>query len=174
MTEAEQDPLKIFLDIFQEFLAPVGQLTIAFSIMEEALTWAIGSCLKISNDEAKAIESQILSIDARIKLFHSVGLMQTKDESLRAELKLIIGELERLNTLRNRVLHGFWNNTATGGGKESSAAKVRYTTKNGFKQHVQYVAISEIRKGARDMIYLHHRITFWGGKIIRQHRGKTS
>jgi hypothetical protein len=136
--------------------------------MEAALTWAIKWCLQISIDEARAIESQLLSFDARIKLFSSVGSMQTQDEDLLADLASIVSELERLNTLRNRVIHGFWNNTATGGGKEPKAAKVRYTTKKGFKRHDKYLSVSEIRQGARDMINLQHALSRWYGKITRQ------
>lgn len=94
---------------FADFLPYIGEVVIAFAYLERRLTWAIESCLKISIEEADAIQESVMSVATRIGMFDTLTARHvSEDQEKCAALDGIVKRLRKTNDYRNLILHGPW------------------------------------------------------------------
>jgi hypothetical protein len=98
------------LSPFSEFYEPVGELIIAFSILETHLSNTIQLLIRISAEDRVLLIEQIRDIGRRINFFEASANGKTKDSEVRKWIRDVAEDLRRANSHRNRIVHGPWNN----------------------------------------------------------------
>jgi hypothetical protein len=97
-----------------EFLIEFGEFTILFSHVEHNIKEFIGILL---NDKDRK-SGEIMTADAPFKvLYHNLMSLyryRVQDNSRIKKLENILLELDRINTLRNELIHGVWGFSNTG------------------------------------------------------------
>lgn len=94
---------------FADFLPFIGEVIIAFALLERRLTWAIESCLRISPEEADAIQETVISVATRIGMFATLTARHVAETPERAsDLENIVKRLRKMNDYRNFIVHGPW------------------------------------------------------------------
>lgn len=98
---------------FADFLPYIGEVVIAFAYLERRLTWAIESCLKISIEEADAIQESVMSVSTRIGMFDTLTARHVSENPQnQATLDGLVKRLRKMNDYRNFILHGPWYGTS--------------------------------------------------------------
>ena len=94
---------------FGDFFAPIGELTLAFSMLETHLTSTLTLVLGIKPTDALIIAEKIRSIPHRISLLRAVTVCRLTRPVLVPYLDDIVADLDSANTHRNLIIHGPWN-----------------------------------------------------------------
>lgn len=154
---------------FAEFLAPIGEVVIAFSRLERWLTWATESALKIRPVDADAIQETIISVKTRIDLFFTVAAPHAASSTeLSQELNSIVDRLREANNNRNNILHGAWGSIkasigADGALEEVEAVKTKYARLGPKPQELKQRShsVQDMREQAQLMLVLCKDIQRW-------------
>ncbi|MEW8382875.1 MAG: hypothetical protein AB2704_13570 [Candidatus Thiodiazotropha taylori] len=152
---------------FAQFLAPIGEVVIAFSRLERRLTWAIESVLNLSIEDANAIQESIYSVSTRTNLFLTIASTHVDNKSdYYNELQRIAKKIHQANDYRNFILHGPWTGvqrTITDGEIDSEAMKVKYAQLGSKKKNEKPRSHSteEMRQKATEMLILCREIQIW-------------
>jgi hypothetical protein len=155
------------LSPFAQFLAPIGEVVIAFSRLERRLTWAIESALNLSTEDANAIQESIYSVSTRTNLFLTIASTHVDNQSDHyTELQRIVKKIHQANDYRNFILHGPWTGvqrTIEDGEVESEAMKVKYAQLGSKKKDAKPRSHSteEMREKATEMLTLCREIQTW-------------
>lgn len=155
------------ISAFAAFLAPIGEVVIAFARLERRLTWAIESTLDLHPQDADAIQESIVSVSTRIGLFSTVALPHVEgDKAKRSELESIVKKLLKANDYRNDILHGPWFGVQTSihdGHIEQAAMKSKYARFESKKRESKQRAhsVQEMREQAKLMLNLCREIQVW-------------
>jgi hypothetical protein len=96
------------LRMYTDFLAPIGEIVITFSRLERRVTWALESLLKITKEEADALEGSIMNFSTRINVFRTVAKPYATSDKLMKEYQSIIKRIDSANSFRNEIIHGPW------------------------------------------------------------------
>ena len=91
---------------YQEFFAPLGELTITFSMLEQQLSNAIRILCSLSYRETADLDW--LSPEGRIKRFKRDALRVATVPELRAEIPKLVDALDDARNRRNNAQHGPW------------------------------------------------------------------
>ncbi|MEQ8444126.1 MAG: hypothetical protein RIM72_08670 [Alphaproteobacteria bacterium] len=138
-------PEPIHSDANKAFAEPIGTFVFAFGYLEHQLDAAIGALLRIeSSRESDAITAQIQSVAAKARLVQQLVKIQTENCQLREEAERVAKEIARINTYRNRLIHGPWNAFFHGNSEEPSWQKLSTDPQN-FKTKAFGVKISDIK-----------------------------
>jgi hypothetical protein len=153
---------------FGDFLPFIGEVVLGFARMERWLTWSIESAMQIHPQQADAIQESIMSVSARINLFHTLCKPHALSAEMDGELERIVKKLRELNDYRNLILHGPWFGTsekygADGRLVERGAMKAKYaqlgskTLKATPRLHTK----EEMRAAATAMIQVGRELYSW-------------
>lgn len=159
---------------FSGFLAPIGEVVIAFARLERRLTWAIESALRLRVEDANAIQESIYSVSTRVGLLFTVAAPHVSDNAeQRSELERLVKQLHKANEYRNFILHGPWTGvrfSSTDGKLERGAMKSKYaqlqekTKQAKPREH----SAEEMRAQARAMLNLCRDIQRWVLEVFPQ------
>ncbi|MBS7669460.1 hypothetical protein [Croceicoccus gelatinilyticus] len=88
--------------------AAVGELSVNFSHLEGHLNWAIARLLGTTEGRGKVVAAAIRNVSTRLDIF--AGLVQIIDMPAATKDALLAShkEIQRLNALRNHLLHNRW------------------------------------------------------------------
>lgn len=154
---------------FADFLPYIGEVVIAFSRLERRLTWGLQACLRISRDEADAIQETVTSVATRIGMFHTLARGNVpSSQVLSSRLDGIVKRLRKLNDYRNFILHGPWTGTShryasDGALKERAVMKSKYAQlgAQSLKSSQRLHTKEEMRENALAMFSLGADIQKW-------------
>jgi hypothetical protein len=147
---------------FSEFYEPVGELVIAFSILETHLSNTIQLLIGISAEDRILLMEQIRDIERRINFFEASVNGKTKDSDLRKWNSDIAEDLRRANSHRNRIVHGPWNNFDE---ITKEATKLRFKVKSEYQVKTHKYTPEQIRDIASCMIRIPFRMALMMGYI---------
>lgn len=156
---------------FRDFFEPIGAMCMAFSILETHLTITIGQIMRLTPKEAYSIEAQIKNFTTRVQLFHTVASLNATEPKVVDGIKPLVDELKSLNTLRNRLIHGQWNNLDT---ETSVATKLRFGAQSGFRVESHNHSVDDINQATRSMLTLITHMALWLGLFENQDKQPTS
>jgi hypothetical protein len=159
---------------FADFLESIGEVVIAFSRLERQLTWAIESCLKISIQQADAIQDSIMSVTIRIDLFDTLASAQISADSDAAhELEVLLKRAKKLNIYRNMILHGPWYGTSIAFDADGTPSDLRAMKSKNAKLGAsdstpkpRVHTAQEMRESAYDMLNLGAELHRWVMKVF--------
>ena len=157
---------------FSRFLAPIGEVVIAFARLERRLTWAIESALQLRVEDANAIQESIYSVSTRVSLFFTIAAPHVSGNAEQsAELERLVKQLHKANDYRNFILHGPWTGvrvSSVDGKLERGAMKSKYaqlqekTKRTKPREH----SAEEMRAQAETMLKLCRDIQRWVLKVF--------
>lgn len=158
---------------FADFLEAIGEVVIAFSRLERRLTWGIESCLKITIQQADAIQETIISVSTRISLFDTLASAHIDPASdFARQLDSIVKNARKLNDYRNLILHGPWYGVSEsyedGSLVDRAAMKSKYAPLGArvLTPKQRYHSVQEMRERAKDMLCLGTEIHRWIMTVI--------
>jgi len=90
-----------------EFLKSIGEMTILFSRLESYISGYVGEFISQDYELNKIIVAgeQMSSL---LVLFQSLGHYRIEDKKELKRLNIIIKNIERINTERNKIIHSDW------------------------------------------------------------------
>src|SRR5262245_59782430 len=100
-----QDRLKRVSD---EFLKEMGRATLHWSLVEHYVNWTIGALLVVPLGQVIALIVPIRNFRQRLEIMTEVFKEAIRDADAVKDLIKIVGEIERLYAVRNKVAHYLW------------------------------------------------------------------
>ncbi|HKN28103.1 MAG TPA: hypothetical protein VJY34_09555 [Roseiarcus sp.] len=88
---------------------PLGELALHFAALEDQVTMAIISLLRLTPQEGYILETVMRDFGSRIRLFQALVNLTVKDDHLRNLGQKITNLLLQANSDRNNLLHDAWN-----------------------------------------------------------------
>jgi hypothetical protein len=148
--------------ILEGLEAPLGRFLMAFANLEDAVTRAINTLMRIDHDEGIILNALMPNFSARIELFEALAQLHAKDHLLENSKK-ISRALRSLNGVRNNFVHDSWHQFHP---ENETTSKVRYKISNGSRK-LQKTSLSitkEIMQGEVDSTRkLRWAVIYWEG-----------
>ena len=95
---------------FSPLYEPLGAFTVAFGHLESSMTTALVQLLRITPQQAFALEDLMPNLNNRIELFDLLCQKHFTAPKLKSVAKQTARRLRTVNNDRNNLLHGPWQN----------------------------------------------------------------
>ncbi len=146
---------------YREFFAPLGELTIAFALMEQQIDNA-RRVLESSHYPDAAIGAPDDDIKRKIRRFHGAAVRSVTTRDLRDELPSLVRDLDDARVRRNRAQHGPWLGIDQ---KTRAAAKIGDRT-DPFEWHDNTPA--SLQGDAGFCLDVGKRVAVWTSRFINE------
>jgi hypothetical protein len=147
---------------FKDFLEPIGELVVAFSILETHLGSTIQLLIGISPEDRVLLMEQI-SIRRRIDFFGASLNGKLKDPDAVAWATDITEDLRRANSHRNYIVHGPWNDFEPITGE---ATKLKFRTTKSYAVRQYKYTTPQIKEITSNMFSIMTRMGFLMGHVL--------
>ena len=148
---------------FKDFFEPIGELVVAFSILETHLSNTIQMLIGISPEDKVLLMEQINSIRRRIDFFEASLNVKLKDPDALAWTKDIAEDLRRANSHRNYIVHGPWNDFDP---ITAKATKLKFRGSKSYLVRPYTYTTPQIREIASKMFSIMTRMGFLMGHVL--------
>jgi hypothetical protein len=140
---------------FHEFFEPLGEMVVAFSMLEIQLKNAIRSILSLSGEDTVLLVEQMRDVGRRINLFEASLNGKITEPNARQWIKDISEDLRRANSHRNYLVHGPWNDYDV---ETGTATKLTFKSKDKYSVVKYDYTVENLRDLSKKMLSVIFRI----------------
>lgn len=135
----------------------LGLIVAEWALLEATMSVAIWDYLELNRDHGMSVTADLSSL-AKINMLRSLAILRFdgKNDEACGKIKGIMGEIKRLNTDRNTMIHNMWSPDYVAGGLRSKRA----TTRDGK------LTEKPLQTNTEELIFIFEQITGYKADLL--------